>query len=111
MELAARKFARRVLLVHLMILAIILAAVIIAARGVYVRARDEAIAQAQKREELLASQTARGIENYYASIFSNLDLIKRGGQQFPRNRAAAPERPAGQQPGPRPGSARPNAPP
>jgi serine phosphatase RsbU (regulator of sigma subunit)/type II secretory pathway pseudopilin PulG len=109
MELAARKFARRVLLVHLMILAIILAAVIIAARGVYVRARNEAIAQAQKREELLASQTARGIENYYASIFSNLDLIKRGGQQFPRNRAATPERPAGQQPSPRPGPARPNA--
>lgn len=93
MEFAARQFARKVLLIHLLVLAVIMASVAVAARGVYRRAREEAINQAIRRQELLAAQTGRGIENYYTAIFSNLDLIRRSDSE-PGNMASSKAGPA-----------------
>jgi serine phosphatase RsbU (regulator of sigma subunit) len=76
MELAARQFARRVLLIHFALLCIVLAAVGLAARFLYRSARTEVIQQAQITQELLARQTSLGIENYYESVTSVLDLLQ-----------------------------------
>jgi len=81
MELATRKFARKVLIIHLILLIGVIVVVIIAAAGVYHSSRKQAIAQAEQREELLAKQTAKGIESYYRSILSDLELIRRSEQQ------------------------------
>jgi serine phosphatase RsbU (regulator of sigma subunit) len=77
MEHAARRFARRVLLIHLVALLIIGILIFLAAREVYTAAREEALEQARKRQELLAKQTSRAIESYYRSILDNLDLQRR----------------------------------
>ena len=77
MEHAARRFARRTLLVHALLLAAVLAAVAVGGRQVYRAARDDVIAQAEGRQRLLAAQTARGIENHYASILTDMDLLRR----------------------------------
>lgn len=44
---------------------------------VYHRSRTQAIEQTRARQALLASQTANGIEQYYRSIFDDLDLFTR----------------------------------
>src|SRR5688500_12513439 len=80
MEEAARRYARKILLLHLLALVAIVCGVAVAARGVHGRARGQVIGQAKDKQMLLAGQTARGIENHYASIFQNLDLIRRGDQ-------------------------------
>jgi serine phosphatase RsbU (regulator of sigma subunit) len=77
MDTAARRFARRILLVHVALLVLVLALVLLALREVYRSTRDEVIAQAQSRQELLTSQTARGIEGHYQSILNTLDLMRR----------------------------------
>jgi serine phosphatase RsbU (regulator of sigma subunit) len=76
MEHAARRFARRILLIHALLLAAVLAVVAVAGRQIYRAARDELIDQAKKRQQLLAAQTARGIENDYASILNDLDVLR-----------------------------------
>jgi serine phosphatase RsbU (regulator of sigma subunit) len=78
MEEAAKRYARKILLLHLLALVVIVCGVALAARGVYGRARGQVIEQAREKQMLLAGQTARGIENHYGAIFSNLDLIRRG---------------------------------
>ncbi len=77
MEHAARRFARRTLLVHAALLAAVLATVAYGGRQVYRAARDEVLAQAASRQRLLAAQTARGIENHYVSILTDMDLLRR----------------------------------
>ncbi len=77
MDKAAKTVARRILRIHLLLLLGVVAIVAVSARELYVQAREQTIRQAQAREELLALQTASGIENYYTSILSNLDLMKR----------------------------------
>ena len=57
---AARRFARTVLLIHLVIFLVAAGIVIVAARQVYAEAREEALGQARQRQELIARQTARG---------------------------------------------------
>src|SRR5690242_15768314 len=76
MEDAAKQFARRILLVHLALLAGVIGVVFFASREVYRTTRIEAVEQAKARQSLLASQTARGIEAFYHSIFSDLDLLR-----------------------------------
>lgn len=78
MEEAARRYARKILLAHVLALVAIIGAVAFAGRQIHQRARKQVIEQAQERQILLAGQTARGIENHYGSIFQNLDLIRRG---------------------------------
>jgi serine phosphatase RsbU (regulator of sigma subunit) len=78
MQEAARRFAQRVLVIHLILLVVVVGLVVVASREVYYRTRAEAMAQARERQELLASQTARGVESYYQSIIDNLDLLRTG---------------------------------
>ena len=92
MEHAARRFARRTLLVHALLLAAVLAVVAVAGRQVYRAARDEVFAQAQARQRLLAAETARGIENHYASILTDMDLLRRA--DVASDATAAATRPA-----------------
>ena len=76
MELAAKRFATRTLVSHVLLLAIVVAVVVVATRSVYESAREQAIDQALVQQELLARQTGRGIESFYDSILADLDLIK-----------------------------------
>src|SRR5690242_16414918 len=76
MEFAARQFARRVLVIHLALLVCVVGIVFFASREVYDRTRAEATEQAKSKQALLAGQTAKGIENYYRSIFNDLDLLR-----------------------------------
>src|SRR3954469_13660311 len=76
MEDAAKQFARRILLVHLALLVGVIALVFFASRAVYKETRQQATEQAKQRQTLLASQTARGIEAFYHSIFNDLDLLR-----------------------------------
>src|SRR5437764_1225621 len=76
MDLLARQFARKVLLVHGLLLALVAILVLGAARQVYTATRMRMIEQAERRQELLARQTAKSIEDFYNGIFDNLDLIR-----------------------------------
>src|SRR4051812_10253543 len=78
MQHAAKIFARKVLLLHLLLLLVVVIVVVGAAGEVYKTARTQAIEQACERQGLLARQTARGIESYYQSIISDLELLQRG---------------------------------
>jgi serine phosphatase RsbU (regulator of sigma subunit) len=87
---AARRFARRVLIIHVLLLAAVVGLVVLAAREVYSRTRAEALSQAQERQELLASQTARGVESHYRSIIDNLDLLRAAPEEDPGSRPLGP---------------------
>src|SRR4051812_39084643 len=75
MELAVRQYAQRILLLHLVLLAVVLGALLLASRGIYDGAREQALKQAETRQKLLASQTAAGIANSYRSLMSVMDLV------------------------------------
>lgn len=77
MQDAATRYARRVLLIHVLVFIGLLIFVVVAAREVYERTREEAIAQARVRQALLVNQTARGIESFYQSVFNDMDLLRR----------------------------------
>lgn len=76
MELEARRFARQILLVHAILLCVVLMITVIAVRFLYSGARGRAIDQAKQNQELLAKQTALGIENYYESVTGVLNLLQ-----------------------------------
>lgn len=82
MEYAVRRFARNILLIHFALLAAVLAVVISASRAIEQTARDQALLQAQGRQELLASQTARGIEQFYQGILNDMDLVPREDEAY-----------------------------
>lgn len=77
MEFAVKRFARNILLLHLVLLVGVLGIVFMASRAIRERARDQAQSQAEIRQRMLASQTARGIEAFYKSIVSDMDLVPR----------------------------------
>src|SRR3954464_3480222 len=76
MEYEAKRFARRVILVHLAALLVVMAVVAAAARVLYFNARNQAIEQAKQTQEILAKQTALGIQNYYESVSGVLNLLQ-----------------------------------
>jgi serine phosphatase RsbU (regulator of sigma subunit) len=76
MRQSTRRFARRILLIHLLLLVALLAVVFFASWGIYRSARDQAFEQAQRQQSLLVNQTASGLKGYYDSIFSDLELFK-----------------------------------
>ncbi|MDB5172475.1 MAG: putative phosphoserine phosphatase RsbU like protein, partial [Phycisphaerales bacterium] len=78
MEQSLKRFVRRILLLHLLLLALLLAVVVSASRHVYNSARTQALGQAEERQNLLAGQTAEGIEGFYQSILGDLNLLKPG---------------------------------
>ena len=59
MQRDVKKFAARILISHLALLALVLAVVFVASRQVYNSAREQTLKQAEDRQELLANQTAR----------------------------------------------------
>ena len=77
MEQAAKGFVGKIIGFHLLLLIMVVATVYLASREIYQSARVQAIEQAKRRQELLSTQTARGIESYYNSILSALDLLQR----------------------------------
>jgi serine phosphatase RsbU (regulator of sigma subunit) len=75
MEHAARIFAIRVLLLHVLAFVLLLILTGIGVRNAYQRAQEQAIDQAGMRQQLVAQQTARGIENYFNSVLDNIRLL------------------------------------
>ncbi|HWE04123.1 MAG TPA: PP2C family protein-serine/threonine phosphatase [Tepidisphaeraceae bacterium] len=76
MDKSVKHFVRRILAINLLLLALLLAVVIAAARHVYNSARIQALDQARVRQTLLAEQTAHGAGGFYDSILSDLNLLK-----------------------------------
>ncbi|MGA2499142.1 MAG: PP2C family protein-serine/threonine phosphatase [Tepidisphaeraceae bacterium] len=77
MEELARRYARKILLIHLLLLGVIAICITLAARGVYNRAREQALEQFLDKQSLLAHQTSNGIETHYRAIVSSLDILER----------------------------------
>ena len=75
MRLAAHRFVRSVLAIHLALLIVLALIVAGAARSIQRQARAQALEQAQATQELIAQQTARGVENYYHAVTSVLELL------------------------------------
>jgi serine phosphatase RsbU (regulator of sigma subunit) len=76
MDNSVKHFVRRILGIHFLLLALLLAVVTLAARHVYTSARNQAMSQAQDQQTRLAEQTAHGVEQFYNSILDDLDLLK-----------------------------------
>lgn len=81
------------------------ALVLVQAAWIYRHVRATAIEQAGNRQQLLAEQTARGIESYYSSIIETLDLLRRADHED----AGATAEPAGARPADNRGGATPPA--
>lgn len=77
MEFAVKRFARNVLLLHLLLLLVVLALMLFASKAIREGAREQAQKQAESRQRIIAAQTARGIEAFYHSIVSDMDLLPR----------------------------------
>lgn len=77
MEKAARRYTTWVLGLHLMVLALLVVIVIFASNEVYSKARRQALDQVSVRQELLAQQSARGIEYFFRSVLNDLELQRR----------------------------------
>jgi hypothetical protein len=89
---AARRYARWVLTAHLVLLAIVLLIVGLAVRTLYRGARTQALQQAMQTQELLARQTALGIQNYYETVSAVLQLIQPDENIPPPTAPAQPRR-------------------
>ena len=99
MDDAAKRFARRILAVHGLLLLLVLATVAAAAAEIYHSTREQMLNQAEDRQKTLAKQTASGIESHYQSILNDIDLLRRAendetGAEKPTTEPAAPEPPA-----------------
>lgn len=96
METAVRRFARNVLLIHFALLMAVLVLVFLAAREVYRSAREHALAQAERRQMLLAEETARGVQSYYDSILSDLIMMRPVNPDDPDTEYVSPQPPSSQ---------------
>src|SRR5436190_16318606 len=76
MDLTTRRYLRRVLMIHLALLALVAAGVLMVAREVYEHSRQQAIDQARVRHELIARQTSRAIEGHYSAILADLQVLR-----------------------------------
>ncbi len=88
MEEAARRYARRILALHLLALLLIIGIVALVARQVYQRTREQLIDMSVQDQERLAVQTAHGIRGAYESILANLDMIRRNEEDSPEPETA-----------------------
>jgi serine phosphatase RsbU (regulator of sigma subunit) len=92
METQSRHFAYRILAFNGLLLIAVLGLVALASAAIYDSTCQDALIQAQARQELLAQQTARGIETFYTSLSSDLAWITRGPQAPPATGAVTPGR-------------------
>lgn len=90
METALRHFVRKVLLIHLALLVVLLVVVFLAAQEVYRSARNHALVQAERRQTILAEETARGVQSYYDSILSDLVLMRPANPDDPDSEYVGP---------------------
>jgi serine phosphatase RsbU (regulator of sigma subunit) len=90
MQLAAHRFIRSVLAIHLALLLIVALIVAGAARNIRHKAREQALMQAQSTQELIAKQTARGVENYYHAVTSVLELLEPSQEEGATGASGAP---------------------
>jgi serine phosphatase RsbU (regulator of sigma subunit) len=74
---AVKRYATRILLIHLALFVLVISFVAGAARDVQLTAREQAQLQTQDRLELLAQQTARGLQSHYSAILADLDILLR----------------------------------
>jgi serine phosphatase RsbU (regulator of sigma subunit) len=79
------------LVAHFLLLAVVITFVVLAVRVLQSSARAQAMDQARATQELLAKQTALGVQNYYESVRGVFDLLK------PMQSEDMPEPPAGMQ--------------
>jgi serine phosphatase RsbU (regulator of sigma subunit) len=90
MEVQAKRFTRRVLLAHFLVLGIVLALIGLTAREIYKSTVEQVLAQAESRQMLLGNVAAHGIESYYQSILNNLDLLRGAENEEPTTAPARP---------------------
>jgi serine phosphatase RsbU (regulator of sigma subunit) len=90
MERAVKQFAQRIVVIHLALFVGVLIVVLFAARAMYRTARAESAREAERRQRLLAQQTADGIEHFYGSILSDLRLLRRADVEGPDREVALP---------------------
>ncbi len=90
MEESARRYARNILVMHLVLLGIVVLLVYFAGHEVYTSTRQQVLDQTAKRQALLANQTARGIESFYNGVLSDLDLLQRSENEDGPNPATHP---------------------
>lgn len=76
MELAARRFTRWVLILHVALFGIVLLIIGLSVRVLYSGAREQAIDQARHTQEVLARQTAIALQSHYESITGVLELLQ-----------------------------------
>ncbi len=74
---AVKRYATRILLIHLALLVLVIFFVMGAARQVQVSAREQAQDERKEVLQVLANQTALGLESNYRSILSDLNVILR----------------------------------
>lgn len=77
MERGFKKFAGWVLSLNFVLLAGLVIVVALAAYQVYLSARRQALEQVRVRQELLATQAARGIEDFYRDVLDDLDVLSK----------------------------------
>jgi hypothetical protein len=75
MEQAARNYVRRVVLIHLALLAVVVAGMLLDARSAYRHTHEQVLEQARTRHELIARQTGRAIEVHYTAILADLEVL------------------------------------
>ena len=78
MDKASKRFASWVLAIHMIVLAILVVIVFFASRDSYYTARRQALDQLGVRQELLAAQTARGVESFFRGILGDMAMAKQG---------------------------------
>ena len=77
MEDVTRRYILRILGLHVLLLLVVAAVTIFGAYRVYQTAEMRAEVDAGERQRLLARQTAKGIEDFFAGVADNLDLLRR----------------------------------
>jgi serine phosphatase RsbU (regulator of sigma subunit) len=88
-----RKFARRVIVLHLLGFLAVLALVLGAASQLHRDARRQILERVTSRQELVAQQTSTGLAEFFDTLLDSLDLLRRteGAEEAaPRERVFGP---------------------
>lgn len=91
MDDAAKRYARRILLVHLLVFVFLIVFVVFAAKEVYDRTKREVIARTTARQTVVLNQAARGIEGFYQVLVDDIDLLQRVEKTAPGAATTGPQ--------------------
>ncbi|MEM8874744.1 MAG: SpoIIE family protein phosphatase [Planctomycetota bacterium] len=81
MDQDTRRYVRRILALHVILLIVVVGVVTLGARQVYLTARLQAEEDTLTRQNLIARQTAAGLEDFFAGISENLNLLRRAEEE------------------------------